>query len=25
VLVGQFPRFENEYVIVPDIPHQDLD
>ena len=25
VLVGLFPRFEDEYVIVPDIPHQELD
>ena len=24
-LIGQFPRFEDGYVIVPDIPHQDLD
>lgn len=24
-LTGQFPRFEDGYVIVPDIPHQDLD
>jgi len=24
-LVGQFPRFEDGYVIVPDIPHQELD
>jgi aspartyl-tRNA(Asn)/glutamyl-tRNA(Gln) amidotransferase subunit C len=24
-LIGQFPRFEDGYVIVPDIPHQELD
>jgi aspartyl/glutamyl-tRNA(Asn/Gln) amidotransferase C subunit len=24
-LTGQFPRFEDGYVIVPDIPHQELD
>jgi aspartyl-tRNA(Asn)/glutamyl-tRNA(Gln) amidotransferase subunit C len=24
-LIGQVPRFEDGYVIVPDIPHQELD
>lgn len=24
-LIGQFPRFEDGYVIVPDIPHQELE